>query len=264
MKFLKYLTESLFTAIETDHLITDRQYKMTITHFKKNISFLFILFTVTLNVSARENVYIFYPSVLDPHSFQDSIAHVLKGVSVTVFGRYENFIEKATNEPPNGVITKKILVEKQLNDYKISLSGEKKGKIETNYIILSTDKQLDVESINKSTVIGVTDILGRKDMRIFLSEFFPTVPKFKRVPKVADLLSMLSFGAVSGIMIQDVFLDYFKSTSQLEFFTSPLPATPNGSPVFAVNKDKNAKKSISLLKANNQVICNLFYIDQWK
>lgn len=257
MKFLKYSTE-------TDHLKTDRQYAMTTTHSKNIIILFFALFTITLNVSARENVYIFYPSVLDPHSFQDSIAQVMKGVSVTVFGRYENFIDKTKKEPPNGVITKKILVEKQLEDYKISLSGEKKGNIKTNYIILSTDKQLNVESINNTTVIGVTDILGRKDMRIFLTEFFPTVPKFKRVPKVADLLSMLSFGAVSGIMIQDVFLEYFKSTSQLDFFTSPLPATLNGSLVFAVNKNNHAKKTLSLLKANNPLVCNLFFIDQWK
>ena len=226
------------------------------------VLFTLLLYLLSATTFAREKLYIFYPSVLDHKSLQDSIAGEMKGISVTVFGRYDSFIEKTENNPPNGLITKKILVEKQLTDYTISLTGEKNGKTTSRYIILSTDKKPDIESFDNKTVIGVTDILGRKDMKLFLSEFFPSLPKIKRVPKVADLLSMLSFEAASGIMVEEVFLDYFKSTSQLSFFSCQLPETLNGSLVFA--ERKNAKKTLTILKKNKKTICDLLYIDQWK
>lgn len=231
---------------------------------RKIIGFQFLLTVLALNASARENLYVFYPSVLDHHSIQDSMTNVLKGITITVFGRYDDFIEKINTAPPNGIITKKVLIQKQLSDYNIRLNGEKGGKDEVRYLLLSTGKPLDIESVNSKTLIGVTDILGRKDMKSFSMQFFPAVPKLRKVPKVVDLLSMLSFGAVSAIMIQDVFLDYFKSTSQLTFHTTSLPVVKNGIVVFAENKKKKAEKTYSKLKANNTVICGLLYIDQWK
>jgi hypothetical protein len=231
---------------------------------KKIIRFHVFLGILILSVSAREKLYVFYPSVLDHHSIQDSMTHAMKGITITVFGRYDDFIEKVRSQPPNGIITKKVLIQKQLADYGIKLCGEKVGKDEVSYLILSTGKPFDMKTVSNKTVIGVTDILGRKDMKSFSLQFFPVEPNLKRVPKVVDLLSMLSFGAVSGVMIQDVFLDYFKSTSQLKFHTTPLPAVKNGIVVFAENKNKKAEKIYSKLKTNNNVICGLFYIDKWK
>jgi hypothetical protein len=226
----------------------------------------FQLLSVFLNFSvfAVEKVYVFFPSNINSQSMQNAMADLMKEVSITVFGRYNEFISKVNSEPPDAIITKTTLIKEQLGNYEIMLNGERNGKTVENYVILSTGEPFSADSVNSETVIGVLDILGRAGMNSFSKLFFPVEPKLKRVSKLEDLLSLLSFDMIAGIMIEDIFTEYFKSTSQLQFNITPLKNSNTGIVAFAVKKDSNAEKTILYLKNNPKKICDLFLIEKWK
>jgi hypothetical protein len=225
---------------------------------------LYFLNMLTFNVSAQEKLYVFYPSTLHFQSLQDSLTNFMRGVNITVFDRYDSFAAKMKVEPPDAIITKPVLIKDQFSDYNVLLKGERNSNTEEQYVIISIDKPIAIESVNTETVIGIVDILGRVGMKSFSKQFFPYEPKLKRVPKIGDLLPLLSFDIAAGIMIEDVFVEYFKSTSQLQFAITPLPKVNNEIVAFAIKKDGNTEKTFTSLKNNDKKICKLFYIEQWK
>jgi hypothetical protein len=235
---------------------------------KKNIriiaTILFaVSFLVTL-VTGNERLYVFYPSTFDYQSMQNKMDSATPGVSITVFSRYDDFALKMKSEPPEAVITKPLLIQEQFNDYEVILNGVRNGKTEGNYVVLSIDSNFTSKSITNESIIGIIDILGRTGMKTFVNRQFSMEPKIKRVSRIGDLLPFLSFDIAAGIMIESVFIDYFRSTSQLQFTEAPLPESTTGVIAFAVKKGKLADKSLSSLKQNKKNICELFYIQQWK
>lgn len=223
-----------------------------------------VLNLLTIKLSAQEKLYVFYPTTNHAQSIQEKMTNQMPGVIVTAFSRYNDFITKIKAEPADGVITKAVLVKEQLNDYEIILNGKRGENIEERYVILSTDKAFSLESVKNETVIGVIDILGRNGMKTFSKQFFPIEPKLQRVSKVEDLLPMLSFNMAAGVLVEDVFVEYFKSTSQMKFTIISLPVLKNSSIVFATNKNKKAENILTILKENKKEISDLFFIDQWK
>lgn len=231
----------------------------------RKIALCLMLVVILTNISfGNEKLYVFYPSTSDYMSIQNNIANTLPQVTITVFSRYDDFVSKIQVEPPDGIITKPLLIAEQLHDYEIALRGERSGNTKENYVILSSDKQFKIESITAESAIGVVDILGRAGMKAFLKEFFPIEPKLKRVSRVGDLLPFLSLDIAACVMIESAFLDYFKSTSQQEFTVIPLPEGKNDIVAFAVRKGTSAEKTLTGLKRNDKAVCDLFYIQQWK
>ncbi len=226
--------------------------------------FLFVAnFFVTI-ASGNERLYIFYPSTFDYQSMQDKIDSTVPGVAITVFSRFDDFVLKMKAEPPEAIITKPILIQEQFSDYEVMLNGVRNGKTEDNYVILTIDSNFTSKSITNESIIGIIDILGRTGMKTFVNRQFSIEPKIKRVSRIGDLLPFLSLDIATGIMIESVFIDYFKSTSQLQFTETPLPESMTGVIAFAVKKGKQAEKSLSSLKQNKKNICEPFYIQQWK
>ncbi len=231
---------------------------------KRIVLFQLIIFFHIFSVSTlAENVYIFFPSNITFQTMEDTLSGLMKGVNVTVFGKYNEFITKVKSELPDAVITKTLLIKEQLDNYEILLRGEHKGKTEDNYVILSAGELFNADSVNSETVIGVLDILGRAGMNNLLKSIFPVQPKLKKVSKPEDLISLLSFDMIAGIMVEEIFVDYFKSTSKLQFTVTPLKNSTTGIIALAVKKGGSAQKTIRYLKSNKK-ICELFLIDEWK
>lgn len=231
---------------------------------RKIVIFQILSVFLAFSIFAVEKVYVFFPSNINSQSMQIAMIDLIKDVSISVFGKYNEFISRIESEPPDAVITKTMLVKEQLGNYEILLNGERKGKTVENYVILSTEKQFSVDSVGSETVIGVLDIMGRNGMNTFSKLFFPVQPKLKRVSKLEDLLSLLSFNMIAGIMVEDIYVDYFKTTSQLQFNITPLKNANTGIVAFAVKKGGNAEKTFLYLKNNEKKICDLFSIEQWK
>lgn len=236
----------------------------TIKKIRTSAVCLFVISLLTTIVSGNERLYVFYPSTFDCQSMQNKMDSALPGISITVFSRYDDFALKMNAEPPEAIITKPVLIQEQFNDYEVILNGVRNGKTEGSYVVLSKDTSIANQSINSESIIGVVDILGRTGMKTFVSRTFSIEPKLKRVSRIGDLLPFLSLDIASGIMIENVFVDYFRSTSQLQFAEIPLSESNTGIIACAVKKGKNAEKSLSGLKQNKKSICELFYIQQWK
>jgi hypothetical protein len=229
---------------------------------------LFILFSIFIfifpaSLPAQEKLYIFYPTIARPNTIQDKMQSIFKGVTVTVFGRYIDFSEKIGTDPPNAILTKTALI-KQLNKFDVVLKGCRKGATNETYVLLSIDTLLDKNSLRPEMVIGCIDILGRDGMNSFAAQFFPSLPKLKRVTKLEDLLSMLSFNMASAILVEDYFVEYFKKTSNQAFSTVTLPCENIGIIALAVKNGEKAEKTITVLKNADKSIISFFTIDSWK
>jgi len=231
---------------------------------KRIVALQFLSVFLAFNVFAVEKIYVFFPSNINYQSMQNAMTGLMKETSITVFGRYNEFISKINSEPPDAIITKTMLIKEQLGDYEILLNGERNGKAIENYVILSAGEPFGADSVNSETVIGVLDVLGRNGMNSFSKLFFPVQPKLKRVSKLEDLLSLLSFDLIAGIMVEDKFTEYFKTTSQIQFNITPLKNANTGIVAFAVKKGSKAEKTFIYLKNNDKKICDLFLIEKWK
>lgn len=231
---------------------------------KRIVALQFLSVLLAFNVFAVEKIYVFFPSNINYQSMQNSMTGLMKETNITVFGRYNEFISKINSEPPDAIITKTLLIKEQLGDYEILLNGERNGNAVENYVILSAGEPFSTDSVNTETVIGVLDVLGRNGMNSFSKLFFSVQPKLKRVSKLEDLLSLLSFDLIAGIMVEDKFAEYFKTTSQIQFNITPLKNANTGIVAFAVKKGSKAEKTFIYLKNNDKKICDLFLIEKWK
>ena len=224
---------------------------------------LFLLLLTTSAVFAQKNLYIFYPSIVRPQTIQDKVEKVFHGTTVTVFGRYNDFSAKIGIEPPDMIITKTMLI-RQLGSYTTVLNGFRNGKSEDKYVLLSINQPVDPKSITSETLIGSIDILGRNGMNTFVSQFFPTTPKLKRVTKMEDLLPLLTFNMTAAILVQEPAVSYFKATSNLKFNVTPLPPTKDGIVALGIKDGIDPGKTIVALKSVDEEIRAFFEIDLWK
>lgn len=212
---------------------------------------------------SQDKVYVFYPSVARPQAVQEKITKSVQGVDVTVFGRYNDFIAKMEIEPAQMVITKPALIE-QFGGYDIKIKGVRAGKSEETYVLLSIKNGVDIAVVTAETVIGVIDIFGRNKMNAFAKQFFPTTPKLKRVTKVEDLLPLLTFNMAAAILISEPAVQYFKSTSNLNFVITKLPESLDGIVALAVKKGGNAENIAVALRSADKELCSFFEVDLWK
>lgn len=225
--------------------------------------FMTLLMLWVSNPLSQANVYVFYPSVARPQSVQDKIQKCVQGAEVIVFGRYNDFAAKMETEPAPIIITKPLLIE-MFSGYEIKVNGVRAGKTEETYIVLSINNGIDPATVGAETVVGTIDILGRIGMNTFAKHFFAAVPKLKRVTKMEDLLPLLTFNMVSGILVQEPAVQYFKSTSNLNFAITKLPDSKDGIVALAAKTGGNADKVASALKSADKELCSFFEVDLWK
>jgi len=212
---------------------------------------------------AQEKLYVFYPTTARPQAVQDKLQHSLNGVTVTVFGRFNDFSKKIEIDPPDAVVTKTAVIE-DLSGYSVALNGIRNGTTKESYVIMSIKDPLTPDKITGETVIGVIDVFGRKGMKKFAEELFPTAPKLKRVTKVEDLLPLLTFNMAAGILIENVFVDYFKKTSQLEFSVNPVPGAKGGIIAVGIKDGAGVSETAEALKKADKSLCALFEVESWK
>lgn len=213
--------------------------------------------------AADEKLYVFYPLTIRPQQVQELLQKNLTGVSVTVFGRVNDFKARIGLDPPDAILTKPALVE-QLNGFIVSIKGIRDGSSEEKYRLISINRQIDIDSVTSETVIGVIDVLGRTAMKAFIAGVFPVEPKLKQVTKIEDLLPLLTFSMANGILIEDIFVDYFRKTSNLSFKISPPLPSKKGIIVLSYRKDSSGEAITAEQFKGNPVISRLFEIEKWK
>jgi hypothetical protein len=230
---------------------------------KKYILIAYIVLSAVGYLIADEKMYVFYPTKARPQVVQDKLQKTYKNVMVTVFGRYIDFIKKIEIDPPTTILTKPKIID-QIGNYGISLNGYRDGTRYESYMFVTLNKEINTATVTSEMTIGVIDILGRKGMKEFVGQFFQVQPKIKRVTKLEDLLPLLSFNMVEGILVEKIFIEYFKSTSKLNFNVTALPKKENGIISLGTKQLKNEITITKILKDGNKEINELFNVDQWK
>ncbi|NLW30701.1 MAG: hypothetical protein GXY77_04495 [Fibrobacter sp.] len=215
-------------------------------------------------LSAEENLYVFYPSTYRPQIIQDKLQNEMKGIRVTVFGRYVDFISKVQSDSPDAVITKTRLIEKQLLNYSVIKNGVRSGTKKESFILLSIDSSINTGSINQKSTIGVIDFFGRSETGNFVADLLSGKPKIKRVNKIEDLLPLLSFNLVCCILIEKTNLDYFQNTSTIKFSITPLKFSDEGIIALAQKKGISIQKINNFTKQSRDLIKSFFHVDKFE
>ncbi len=219
-----------------------------------------IIMMIGISLLFAQKIYVFYPTEVVPIVIQKKIMNLLPGIEISAFGLYKDFTTKIKKEPADAIIAKTLLV-KQLDGFNIVLKGSYKGDTNDEYILLSVDQKIAIESINQTTVIGIIDFLGRTGMMEFATKLFPTPPKLKRVSKVEDLLSLLTFKLVKGIVIEKKQVKFIEKKSNLNLISTPLPSISSGIIALALKKGTNNPELIKKIK---NVKLTLLGVDEWK
>ncbi len=209
-----------------------------------------------------ESLYVFYPTTRRPKVMQSEMKNACPSIEIKVFGRYRDFSTSVKETPPDAILTKTPVIEK-IEGYSIKLSGSRKGATKEPYILLSVDTKVDPGNLGNSTV-GVLDILGRKGMSAFVGKYFSPLPKIKRVPKMEDLLSLLTFKEANAILIPEVYVNYFKGLSKSNLVSAPVPGMQVGIIDLAVKNGRSADVIIKAVKATGAASTTFLEVDNWK
>ena len=221
-----------------------------------------VLFFGTEAWSDTTKLYVFYPSAMSSASLQKELNEACAEIEVMVFGRFKDFEERVSSDKPDAVLTKPPVIG-QIGDYTVSLVGTRGGDISEPYILLSVDKKMDISHLSDKQ-IGVFDFLGRKGMDAFVGKYINPLPNLKRVSKMEDLLQLLTFNMVEAILIPEVYADYYKKISKLNFVITPLPNMKAEIVAVGVKQGKDLSSTVKSLKSLNKQYMALLEIEQWK
>jgi hypothetical protein len=213
-----------------------------------------------------ETLYVFYPLSATTASVEKRIKSACPGIEITVFGRFKDFEDGVISHAPDAVLTKPAVIE-QVGGYDIRLNGIRKGNTEESYIFLSVDRAIDVSGTFPNLAgktIGVFDILGRKGMDRFIGKFLNPVPELQRVSKIEDLLQLLTYNMVEGILIPETDAELYKKISNLNFVVTPFPNMKAGILALGVKTGKEAALTVKVLTALNEQNMSLLEVDKWK
>lgn len=215
-------------------------------------------------LNAEENLYVFYPSTYRPQIIQDKLQNEMKGIKVTVFGRYVDFISKVQSDSPHAVVTKTRLIKNQLINYSVIKHGVRSGTKKESYILLSIESPVKPGSIDQKSTIGVIDFFGRSETSNFVSDLLSAKPNVKRVKKIEDLLPLLSFNLVTCILIEKTNVNYFQNTSTIKFAITPLKFSDEDIIALAQKNGTSIPKTINFTKQSCDLIKSFFYVDKFE
>jgi len=149
-------------------------------------------------------MYVFVPTDVRTNILKEKIQSACPDLSITVFGRGQDFLKQVKKSTPDAILTLMPVIENS-NGYESSFQGIKNGQPEEPYVLVSKDKAIDIKNL-KGKSIGVVDLLGRRPMTEFVRQLLQQKVKVKRVTKLEDLLPLLTFNAVDAIFVsQDVY-----------------------------------------------------------
>lgn len=207
-----------------------------------------------------ETLYVYYPSTLQSPVVQNSVQGANPNVTVMVFGKYRDFITKASADQPDVLLVR----DGGLSDfsgYSVKYNAYRNGSKAEKYVLLSVDNAIDPSSITASTVIGVVDFKRRNEMDAFVGGILGVTPTVKHVTKVEDLLPLFNFGLAQAALVPESDVAYFKETSNLNFVTTPV-SSQNNIAVIAAKTD--APAALEVAKKISELVPNYIRSIEWR
>lgn len=227
----------------------------------KAIGMCVITLLLITNVSYGQKLYVFVPSDMRAKILQDKIKGVCGSIDVTVFGRVKDFTKRMESDPPAAILALSPVIERN-SEFKRLLQGSRKSKQVEPYYLVATGKEFDTAALGTAK-LGVLDILGRKDMKKYISKLLNAKVKLKRVTKVEDLLPLLTFNAVDAIFVSETVYDLIKAKTEMDLKAKKLDVSV-GLVSTAMASSSDAKAISKCVNAFPGDINTAMGVDQWK
>jgi len=191
---------------------------------------------------------------------EKSLQEQLPDLAITVFGRYRDFEEGMTSGHPDAVVSiTQVLTQRGKTP---SLQGLRGGKNNEPYVLASVNQPLEGSLAGKT--IEVVDLLGRDGTQTFLSSLLKEKDlKIKRVAKIEDLLPLLEFSAVDGIVLPSSMLARLIERTRLAIKTKDLSGAPVGLSAVAVLSPTARDVVVKSFQKLDAPTRHLLGIDSW-
>ena len=215
----------------------------------------------TARAADRPTLYVFLQTDAKATVFEKTLQQKLPGLAVTVFGRFRDFEEAFGARRPDAVLALQPLL--AAKGVQPSLRGVSKGEDFENYVLVSSGAALQGALSNR--VIGVVDLLGRKDTQDFVARLLKTPDvKTKLVTKQEDLLSLLQFSAAEAIVLPASAVKTFTERSRLSLHVRELPDARVGRPAVAVLSVPALSTVLQQIQGLDRVTNEMIGVDGWR
>ncbi|PCI42982.1 MAG: hypothetical protein COB51_12170 [Moraxellaceae bacterium] len=202
----------------------------------------------------------FVPTNIQAAELEKLLSKTCPNIQITVFPRVKDFMTQVAANKPVAILAMVPTI-KHIATYKMILEGKRQGNSAESYLMVSVDKALDLTQLATSK-IGVLDILGRKQMKVFMSSLLGSSSKLKRVIKQEDLLPLLSFNSVDAIFVSESLYSELKANSQLNLVTTPLEAKVGLASIASMEDTANSALVGCVMQWENGLKLSLG-VDQW-
>lgn len=235
---------------------------MSLPKVRHIFAFLLLLAFGGGSVGTGIKVFVFYPSLARPLAIQDALTKKCPGLEITVFGRLADLQALVEREHPQAILAQNAVL-RQFPDYQAHLQGMRAGAATENYVLLSIDKPFDLGEVSKSD-IGVVGMLERKEMTEFVDGLVGGTPHINRVTKVEDLLPLLIFRSVAGVLVSEANMKEFQKKSQAKLVGTPLEKAKVGLLAVGVRDGSGDKDVLDALRKLDAGTLSLVGVDAWK
>lgn len=205
---------------------------------------------------------VFLPTRTRPRALQDMLEAELKGVNITVYGRYRDFERAVDSSSPDAVMALAPVLEAR--NMRPEVRGALKGATTASYVLVSVEgTRLDE---TRELTIGVIDILGRHAMSDFVMHLLgvSTKPALKLVSKVEDLLHLLHLRAVDAVIAARSDYDTFRSTTEATLVAKELQHGQVGLPAVHFNTEIGRRQIGRALRGLGMEVNNKMGVEEWR
>lgn len=209
----------------------------------------------------RPSLYVFLQTDVKAAVFEKTLQARLPALAITVFGRFRDFDEALTNNPPQAMLTLRPLLEARRLDP--TIRGVSAGQDTEDYVLVSAGAPLDGSLSNR--LIGAVDLLGRKDTQAFVAALLKTDDvRTKLVTKLEDLLSLLQFGASEAILVPIGAVKSLTERSKLSLMVRRLPDARVGRPAISVLTPAARSIVVEQIQALDTATNQMIGVDGWR
>jgi hypothetical protein len=211
--------------------------------------------------AARPSLYVYLHTDAKSASLESSLKEKLKGLNVTVFGRFRDFEEAMTSNRPDALLGSRALVNSQ--NLPPALQGMRGTHDWEPWALVSVGAPLTGSLGGK--VIGVVDLLGRRGTQDFVTDLLKTPDlKLKRVTKLEDLLPLLQFAAADAVLIPSSEVKAVTEHSQLSLQVRELPEGNVGLAAVSLLNPKFRDLVVKQIQALDPETNKVLGVDRWR
>jgi hypothetical protein len=209
---------------------------------------------------ARPALYVYVHTDAKSAALEKGLQDKLPGLTVTVFGRFRDFEEAMSTRKPDGVVALQPLLSSL--SVPVALQGLRGNSDWEPYVLLSTGP---LDGSLSSKVVGVVDLLGRDGTQEFVARLLKTSDiKIKRVTKMEDLLPLLQFAAVDGVLVPAAGVKAITERSRLSLRVRELPEARVGLLAVGVLNAKTRELFVKQVQTLDAETNRTLGVEKWR